>query len=246
MSIICPKCEFEQPGGNADCIKCGIVFSKYNARLEECAEPQDYSTPRDMEGEAEGFLSSFFHLEQTVSSGTYYGRAILFLIILAWGWKFIFSSIESNYAGETYLHLVNLPFHEAGHVIFRPLGRFMTSIGGSLGQLLIPLVCLGTLLFKTKDTFGASVCLWWFGQNLIDLAPYINDARSLTLPLLGGNTGSSAPYGFHDWEFILTESGMLGYDHMLARSAHLFGSAMMIVALIWGGWLLFRQYKRIG
>ncbi len=30
------------------------------------------------------------------------------------------------------------------------------------------------------------------GQNLIDLAPYINDARNLQLVLLGGRTGALA------------------------------------------------------
>ena len=109
------------------------------------------------------------------------------------------SPIDKNYANESYMHLVNLPFHEAGHIFFRPFGSFMTSLGGTIGQLLMPLICLSVLLVKTRDTFGAAVTLWWFGQNFFDIAPYINDARSLSLPLVGGNFGHSSPYGFHDW-----------------------------------------------
>lgn len=155
----------------------------------------------------------------------------------------MFASIESNYAGKSFLHLINLPFHEAGHVLFRPFGAFITSLGGSLGQLLMPLICFATLLLKTRDAFGASACLWWFGQNFIDLAPYINDSRAGSLPLLGGNYGHSAPYGFHDWEYLLTESGLLHYDQFLAQLAHVCGSVVMIVAILWGGYVLWEQYK---
>ena len=79
----------------------------------------------------------------------------------------------------------------------------------------------------------------------MDLAPYIDDARSLTLPLLGGNTGLSSPYGFHDWEFILQETRLLRYDHFLANSAKALGTVLMIGALAWGGYILFKQYQNL-
>jgi hypothetical protein len=100
-------------------------------------------------------------------------------------------------------------------------------------------------LLKTRDTFAAAFALWWFGENFMDLAPYINDARSLTLPLLGGNTGRTAPYGFHDWEFILKESGWAHYDHALAHFAHRLGTVLIILALVWGGYILYKQYKNL-
>ena len=77
----------------------------------------------------------------------------------------------------------------------------------------------------------------------MDLAPYVNDARSLTLPLLGGNTGRTSPYGFHDWEFILTELGLARYDHFLAGCSHVIGTFLMITSFLWGGYLLVKQYK---
>jgi hypothetical protein len=36
---------------------------------------------------------------------------------------------------------------------------------------------------------------WWGGQNLMDVAVYIDDARSLQLVLLGGHTGSEVEEG---------------------------------------------------
>jgi hypothetical protein len=153
--------------------------------------------------------------------------------------------MESNTIGSSFWHLVNLPFHEAGHIIFRPFGRFMTSLGGTLAQLLMPLICLVVFIIKTRDPFGASFSLWWLGENFMDIAPYINDARSLTLPLLGGNIGRTSPYGFHDWEFILKESGLIEYDHLLAHFSYKIGTVLMICAFLWGGYILFQQFKNL-
>jgi hypothetical protein len=171
------------------------------------------------------------------------GRALLYLLLFVWGWRLMLSSLDSNAAGEDPLHLVNLPFHEAGHIIFRPFGQFITSLGGTLGQLLIPLVCFVALLIRTRDPFGASVALWWFGENFLDIAPYIADARAGQLPLVGGNFGHSAPYGFHDWEYLLSETGLLSLDRTIAGLSHFMGSGIMSLALFWGGVLLYRQYR---
>jgi len=116
-------------------------------------------------------------------------------------------------------------------------------MGGSLGQLLVPLICCLVLLIKTRDPFGGAVTFWWFGENFIDLAPYVNDARRLVMPLVGGNTGRTAPYGFHDWQYILTETGLLKYDHFLARTFWGIGSVIMFIAVVWGFTLLVRQYS---
>ena len=79
----------------------------------------------------------------------------------------------------------------------------------------------------------------------MDLAPYINDARSLTMPLLGGNTGRTSPYGFHDWEFILKESGLIRYDHILANFSYKLGTVLMISSFVWGGYMLYKQYNNL-
>ncbi|HXV69174.1 MAG TPA: hypothetical protein VD738_09645, partial [Nitrospira sp.] len=139
------------------------------------------------------------------------GRAAVYLLMVWWGCRFIVAPLDTNYTGESVLHLINLPFHEAGHLIFMPFGRFMMFFGGSLGQVVMPVVCLGTFLVKTRDPFGASVALWWTGQNFMDIAPYINDARAMDLILLGGVTGKETDG--HDWNNILTMLGLLEWDH---------------------------------
>jgi hypothetical protein len=245
--MICPKCSYEQTDQQMECLRCGIIFDKYRQRpkkmppTEQAAVDQSEPAPTPRE-----FIQELlFYVKPETNLLIISGRVLFFLVIFIWGLRFIFTPMESNYVFESFWHLVNLPFHEAGHIVFRPLGRLMTSLGGSIAQVLMPLVCLAVFLVKTRDTFAASFALWWTGENFMDLAPYINDARSGTLPLLGGNTGKTSPYGFHDWEFILQETGLLRYDHFLAHLAYILGTGLMLCAFAWGGYILIKQYKNL-
>jgi hypothetical protein len=155
------------------------------------------------------------------------GRFAVLIALAIWTVTLVTEPMDD--VGDSLLHMINLPFHEAGHIIFLPLGRFMTMLGGSLMQVLVPAVCAIALYFQNDDPFGAALCVWWMGENLLDLAPYINDARALNLMLLGGP--ANAVEG-HDWEAILTSLGWLHLDHTLAGGAHLAGAAIMSAALV--------------
>ncbi|RPI36194.1 MAG: zinc ribbon domain-containing protein [Nitrospiraceae bacterium] len=248
----CPKCGFVQPVEGAECARCGVIFAKYALKQKRQSGAASVSatpeTPHAEESEAvpkQSLLKDLFlYVKPEVHLFSFAGRFLLFIVIIGWGLKFIFTPMSSNYAGESFMHLINLPFHEAGHLIFSPFGRFMGALGGSLTQLLVPLSCLLAFLLKTRDTFGASVSLWWTGENMMDLAPYINDARELSLILLGGVTGQDVA-DYHDWEFILRESGLLQYDHALANTVHGMGVVLMIAAFVWGGYLLYKQFRNI-
>ena len=168
------------------------------------------------------------------------GRALVWLG-LAWLFLgFARHGVASNYAGRSFLHLPSLVFHEAGHVLFGLFPRFVTVLGGSLLQLIVPAVC-AVAFWRRQDRFGTAVGLWWLGQNFVDLAPYIDDARALRLVLLGGRTGAEVEG--HDWEYLLGSVGLLAWDHVLARLAHLTGLAVMSGALAWAAFELRRQYR---
>jgi hypothetical protein len=260
----CPKCRMEQEDGNLLCDYCGTVFAKYRpgagapadgpsgvsagARVAAAAAAAQaeasFTVYEPRARRVAAWLRERLLAVPPVTNALALGaRVALLLGLAAWGWRLASFTIECNGAGESFMHLVNLPFHEAGHVFFTPFGDFVRTLGGTLGQLIMPMVCCLTLLLKTRDPFGSGAALWWFGENFLDIAPYIDDAGTGELPLLGGNTGESTPYGFHDWEYLMTETGRLGHEHDLARASHAFGAAVMAFALAWMALTLWRSYR---
>lgn len=245
----CPKCGFQSPDKALECPRCGVIYSKVKlasdrkkSSPEHLLQEKKHETDSHNSGD-ESFASRLlFGVNPKGDSVDFYLRAAFLIIFSLWGLAFVFSSVNSQGFGAGFWHMVNLPFHETGHIIFRPFGKLATSLGGTLAQLLMPLICMGVFLVKTRDTFAASFCLWWLGQNFMDIAPYIDDARRLTMPLVGGNTGMTSPYGFHDWEFILTETGLIRYDHTFAKLSHGLGAVLIILAIAWGGLLLYRYW----
>ena len=121
-------------------------------------------------------------------------RTLLWAGLIVLGWSYIGSSLIRSQVSPNFFHFllsrIDLVFHEAGHIIFLPFGRFFSVLGGSLVQVLVPLVCTWAFLLRHQNAFGASVTLWWTGQSLIELAPYIADAQSQRMLLLGGVTAT--------------------------------------------------------
>jgi hypothetical protein len=240
---ICPKCLHPQAEANLECERCGVIFAKL--RL---GAPVRAAAPSLADEEADGrsarLRELLFETPEEEPKLWAVGRGLLLLLLAVWSFRFIPAGIQSNTAGQSFLHLVNLPFHEAGHVFFGFLGRFLGVLGGSLMQLLVPLIVGGAFLYR-RNPFGGAVGLWWLGESALDLAPYINDARAGQLELLGGVTGSEVE-DYHDWEVLLRQLGWLQHDHAIARLAHGLGAVCMLLALAWGGYVVYRQLRREG
>ena len=173
-------------------------------------------------------------------------RSILFAVLIIYGWHAIRVTQKGDLDNAwAFLHIVDLIFHEAGHFIFLPplFGKFIHTLGGTIMQLLVPLTCMIALLFKTRDPFGASVCMWWVGENFLDIAVYMYDAQRMWLPLLGGGFGNTKPYGAHDWNYILTEIGLLQYNYFLATGIFIIGCGIMLMSLLWALLVIIKHYK---
>ncbi len=102
---------------------------------------------------------------------------------------------------------VNLAFHEAGHLFYGIFGDTMGWLGGTLGQLTVPLIVLA-VFWRQGDTASVALAGMWFFQNGLNIARYLGDARSQIIPLVGG--------GQHDWTHLLSQWGVLQSDTMIA------------------------------
>jgi hypothetical protein len=137
------------------------------------------------------------------------------------------------------MHPVNLIFHEAGHALLFWTPALVHVLGGTIGQLAMPMGLAVAFAVKNRSVFDASACLWWFGQSAADCAPYIADARALRLPLITGYTGAEVEG--HDWEYILGRLNLLPWDQEIAAAFLWTGRVVMVLALLTGAVCLVSQ-----
>ncbi len=95
------------------------------------------------------------------------------------------------------------------------------STGGTLFQLLVPAVCLVHLLRRGAN-LGWQLCLFWLGENLLNISIYAGDAVKQELPLVGG--------GEHDWTYLLTELGLIAHTTGTAKAVFFAGSAVIFLS----------------
>jgi DMSO/TMAO reductase YedYZ heme-binding membrane subunit len=120
---------------------------------------------------------------------------------------------------------INLIFHEAGHVVFGLLGNFIGMIGGTLMQILVPIIC-SFYFYKKEDYFSASLLLFWLSQNLFNVFVYARDAIKMELPLLGGDSV------YHDWKSILSTLDILKYTERISSTIYFIGIIILFFAII--------------
>lgn len=145
----------------------------------------------------------------------------LFLFYLQWLKK-------DNYF--SFLDYINLAFHEAGHIFLGFFGEFICMLGGTVFQLLLPAVCL-VHLKRRGSNLGWQLCLFWIGQNLLNVSIYAGDAIKQSLPLVGG--------GRHDWTYLLTALGLIAHTDAVAKFIFLCGSAV----IFWSFWLILKDAR---
>ena len=118
---------------------------------------------------------------------------------------------------------VNLIIHEAGHIIFLPFGEFMHILGGSLFQVIFPLIYV-IYFYIRREYYSAALLLFWVGQNLINVSVYAGDAIAMQLPLLGGDSV------IHDWNWLLSHLGILSYTPIVASTLYWLGVLVIGIA----------------
>ena len=138
------------------------------------------------------------------------------------------------------LHSVNLVFHEFGHPAFSFFGDTMGILGGTLGQILIPLV-VAVAFWKKRDSAGFFFGAFWFFENFLDVAVYMADAIDLKLQLIGG-LGMEA----HDWRNLFLRWDCILQAKTIAGITAGIGWVGMFWAWLWLGWrCLMTRNKRL-
>lgn len=126
-----------------------------------------------------------------------------------------------------FLSLVDLPIHEAGHLIFRLFGEFMMIAGGSIFQVIVPAAFFGYFV-QRRQFFSGAMVLFWVGQSILNVWVYADDAVRMKLVLLTGLTGSEG--SFHDWNYLFTSTGLMNYHGLISGLIRFSGTIVILAA----------------
>ncbi|HMJ09222.1 MAG TPA: hypothetical protein VK468_09465, partial [Pyrinomonadaceae bacterium] len=127
----------------------------------------------------------------------------------------------------SFLDNVDLPIHETGHLLFRPFGEFLMIAGGSLFQVIFPAVFVGYFVWNRRF-YSAAIVLLWVGQSILNVYVYAADAVVMQLVLTSGLTGSEG--SFHDWNYLLTETGLINSTKTVSGIIRMTGTLVIITA----------------
>ena len=152
------------------------------------------------------------------------GRGLGLVILIVLTWKVLAQGLALSNGGVlAFIHGIDLVFHEAGHVIFGFFGEFLAVLGGSLTQVLMPVIATVAFL-RTRQWASAAVTLVWTGQSLTDVAIYAADGQARALPLLAEGL-------IHDWGYILGRLGLLQSTETVGRLLFALGALTMLAGL---------------
>src|SRR5690349_5360133 len=122
LAVQCPKCGAPCEASDAECPRCGVIFAKLARQAEMAAAAAPVAAPAVAGAPA-----------PRAGPAVRVARGALIAGLIVWTWRF--ASVPMGVAvADSVLHLPNLIFHEAGHVILGIFGRFVSVLGGSLFQ----------------------------------------------------------------------------------------------------------------
>lgn len=154
---------------------------------------------------------------------------IIFWLVLAY-FGYILLITKASFI---FLDNFELLLHEAGHFLFSQFGDFLMILGGTTGQIILPIIFI-IYFFYYSQFYSGSIMLFWLGQNLINISNYIQDARAMKLELIGDT---------HDWNYLLSKFNLLEKDAVIGQYVFAVGAFLIIIALLFGLYALFKEYR---
>ncbi len=130
-------------------------------------------------------------------------------------------------SGFLFPDFVNLMIHEAGHLFFSWAGHTIMLLGGTLGELLVPLLCAAAFFYQGQ-ALGFTFSSFWFFENFLYIGTYMKDARANALPLVNSEIG--------DWTLLFGQWGILDSDLKIGQFTRVLGWLGMIATVGWLAW----------
>jgi hypothetical protein len=127
-------------------------------------------------------------------------------------------------SGFLFIDYVNLIIHEGGHFFFSWFGYTITILGGTLAELIVPLLC-ALYFFRIRDSAAVAFSGFGFFENFLYSGTYMADARTQALELVGS--------GEHDWEILFGQWGLLLQDQRIGGTMRVLGWVGMLGIVAW-------------
>ena len=139
-------------------------------------------------------------------------------------------------SGFLFPDFVNLMIHEAGHLLFSWGGYTLMLLGGTLGELLAPLLCVLYFCLQGK-TFGFAFSAFWFFENFLYIGTYMKDARAGALPLVNSEIG--------DWTLLFGQWNLLPLDLKISQFTRDLGWLGMAVTIAFLAHRTYRDFQPV-
>jgi len=120
------------------------------------------------------------------------------------------------------LSLVDLGFHELGHLLGSGFGVVPQFLAGSVAQISVPLGLGAYFWLSQRDEIASGLMLGWAATAAQNVSIYIADAPFQDLPLIGGQ---------HDWAFLLGRWGLVDLSDGIASLVWFTGLSIGLAGL---------------
>jgi hypothetical protein len=151
-----------------------------------------------------------------------------FLVVLTYFTVFLATDYQT-FPGRNHMpfamwtiDMIDLFIHEAGHLVFRLFGQVLYFMGGSLFQIIIPVVT--AVVFGRSNFRSLMFTLYWIGQSMVNVSVYIGDAPYQQLHLI-------SRHALHDWHWLMVELNLMDDIETIASVVNVLGILTCVVGI---------------
>jgi hypothetical protein len=122
--------------------------------------------------------------------------------------------------------------HELGHIVFAPFPEVWTVAGGTILQLVAPII-VAVILYRQKEPIGVAMAGCWLAISLAGVAVYMADASKGELQLVSVGGGDDA---MHDWTYLFDHFNLIRSDQIIADRTRGIGWIVLGLSFFYGFW----------